>query len=476
LLLSFGSPAVDDRCANLATLTLDKAVVESAALSGDICQVSGSAHPVPGSDIRFTVYLPASERWNGRYYQIGNGGFAGAIHLPTLDEGARRGDAIAATDTGHRGTGFDASWADGNPVALADYGWRSIKTTHDAAQSIAGAYYGRLPKRHYFMGCSNGGRMALMAAARWPGDWDGILAGAPANPWTAQLRQFERVQAAVRAPGGWLDSPQLDLIRRAALAACPAGSVRNGIAQRPGACRPHWDRLTCRGTADAGCLSPLQRASLQAIIDAGYAPAAMDVEDWGRWIVNPDGAAPSQLSFADQARRHLFARYDDATLSSHLDVRPEELRAFRDRGGKILSYFGWADAVIAPELGLQWYRSVERVTTGPGKTSDFYRLFMVPGMQHCQGGAGAVSFGQSIEAPARFARPAYDVRLALEQWVEDGHQPPTLESRNGISHTRLRPVGTAQRFNALPQDLCARQRFHGHNGNCGKFGRIVISD
>ena len=445
LLLSFGSPAVGDRCADLAALTLDKAVVENAAMVDGVCQVSGSAHPVPGSDIRFTVYLPAPDRWSGRYYQIGNGGFAGAIHLPTLDEGARRGDAIAATDTGHRGTGFDASWAGGNPVALADYGWRSIKATRDAAHALVHAYYARDPVHRYFIGCSNGGRMALMAAARWPEDWDGIIAGAPANPWTVQLRNFEQVQAAVRAPGGWLSRPQLELVRRAALASCPAGSVRNGIAQRPDACRPDWDHRSCKGIAESACLSAPQRASVQAITDAGYAPAAMDIDDWERWIFNPDVAAPSQLTFADQSRRHFFARFDDATLSSNLDIRPEQLRAFRDRGGKILSYFGWSDAVIAPGLGLRWHRSVEQATTGAGKTLDFYRLFMVPGMQHCQGGAGAVNFGQSIEAPAHAARPAYDVRLALERWVEHGHPPGTLESRDGMSHIRLRPVGAALR-------------------------------
>ncbi|MBL9070036.1 MAG: tannase/feruloyl esterase family alpha/beta hydrolase [Sphingopyxis sp.] len=444
LLLSFGSPAAGDFCADLAGLAIDKAVVANARLSDGICMVDGSAHPVAGSDIRFTVYLPAPARWSGRYYQIGNGGFAGAIHLPTLDEGARRGDAIAATDTGHRGTGFDARWAADNPVALADYGWRSIKATRDAAQAIVGAYYHRPPAHRYFMGCSNGGRMALMAAARWPEDWDGILAGAPANPWTVQLRGFDRVQRAVRAPGAWLGKPQLELIRRSAIAACPARSVRNGIAQRPNACRPDWDRLTCRDTADATCLSPPQRASLQAIINAGYVPAAMDVEDWERWVVNPDIAAPSQLGFAEEARQHLFGQYDTATLSSHLDVLPEELEAFRDHGGKILSYFGWADAVISPELGLQWYRSVERATNGPGPATDFYRLFMVPGMLHCQGGMGAVSFGQSIEAPARFARPAYDVRLALEQWAEKGQAPRALKSGDGNSHISLLPVGATQ--------------------------------
>ncbi|WP_422061590.1 tannase/feruloyl esterase family alpha/beta hydrolase [Sphingopyxis sp.] len=399
---------------------------------------------MPGSAIGFTVYLPAPDRWSGRYYQIGNGGFGGAIHLPTLDEGARRGDAIAATDTGHHGTGFDASWASGNPVALADYGWRSIKATRDAAQAISFAYYGRKPAHRYFMGCSNGGRMALMAAARWPADWDGVIAGAPANPWTVQLQRFEQVQRAVRAPGAWLGKPQLDLIRRTAIAACPARSVRNGIAQRPDACRPDWDRLMCRHAAEASCLSAAQRASLQAIIGAGYAPAAMDMADWQRWVVNPDPATPSQLRFADQAQQYFFARHDAATLSANLDVRPDELQAYRARGGKILSYFGWADAVIAPELGLQWYRSVEQLSTEPGRTADFYRLFMVPGMLHCQGGTGAVSFGQSIDAPARVAQPAYDVRLALERWVEDGRPPRTLESRDGLSHTRLHPVAPAR--------------------------------
>lgn len=443
--LASPSPGADDRCATLTKLTIDKAVVESAAMVDGVCQVIGSAHPVPGSDIRFTVYLPAPDRWSGRYYQIGNGGFAGAIHLPTLEEGARRGDAIAATDTGHRSNGFDASWAPGNPVALADYGWRSIKATRDAAQAIALAYYDRKPAHRYFMGCSNGGRMALMAAARWPEDWDGIIAGAPANPWTVQLRNFEQVQAAIRAPGGWLDRPQLELVRRAALASCPAGSVRNGIAQQPDACRPDWNHVMCKGMAGTECLSAPQRASVQAITHAGYAPAAMDIDDWERWIFNPDVAAPSQLTFADQARRHFFEHFDDATLSSNLDIRPEQLRAFRDRGGKILSYFGWSDAVIAPRLGLRWHRSVEQATTGPGRPLDFYRLFMVPGMQHCQGGAGAVSFGQSIEAPARFARPSYDVRLALEEWVEHGHSPTALESGEGVSHISVKPVGAASR-------------------------------
>ncbi|MBL0916801.1 MAG: tannase/feruloyl esterase family alpha/beta hydrolase [Sphingopyxis sp.] len=389
---------MDDRCANLPKLTLDKAVVETATLSDGICRINGTAHPVPGSDIRFTVYLPAPERWNGRYYQIGNGGFAGAIHLPTLDEGARRGDAIAATDTGHRGHGFDASWAPGNLVALADYGWRSIKATRDAAATLVGAYYGRAPKQHYFMGCSNGGRMALMAAARWPEDWSGIIAGAPANPWTRQFRNFGLVQDAMLAPGGWL-----------------------GAAERSQA-----------------KLSTPQRATLNAIVAAGYEPAAITADDWARWIANPDTAAQSQLTFAEQSRAYLFGHFSDETLAAELDIKPGDLKRFRDRGGKILSYFGQSDPVIAPGLGVDWYRDVQRATRG--NTADFYRLFMIPGMSHCQGGAAATNFGQSLDAPAVRQDREHDVRLALEAWVERGIAPTALKSEAGSKRTVISPL------------------------------------
>lgn len=431
---------MDDPCADLAKLKLHGAVVESAIVVDRICRINGSAHPVAGSHIRFTVYLPAADRWSGRYYQIGNGGFAGAIHLPTLDEGARRGDAIAATDTGHRGNGFDASWAPGNPVALADYGGRSIKATRDAAQALVRVYYRRDPRYHYFMGCSNGGRMGLMAAARWPEDWDGVIAGAPANPWTTQLRRFGEIRNAMHSEGGWIGPTEVDLIRRTALAACPAGSLRRGIAQQPGACRPDWTRLACRGRMHSACLSAAQHVTLGHIIKAGYEPAAMGVADWQQWIGNRDPSAQSQRSFAEQSRQHLFSHYTDSQLSEELDVRPADLQRFRDRGGRVLSYFGWADAVIAPGLGLDWYHSVVGATHGNGATTNFYRLFMVPGMQHCQGGSGPVNFGQSLEAPAARQEPRYDIRLSLEHWVEFGSPPDELIAQGGMSYARLRPI------------------------------------
>ena len=149
----------------------------------EFCRVQGEAQPTADSQIGFELWLPASG-WNGRYYQLGNGGFAGTIHHPALAAELRRGNAVAATDTGHRANAFDASWALNHPEKIVDYGYRSLQETSRTAHELVRAYYGRPARYSYFTGCSNGGRQALMAAQRFPEDWDGILAGAPALDWT----------------------------------------------------------------------------------------------------------------------------------------------------------------------------------------------------------------------------------------------------------------------------------------------------
>lgn len=417
-----GTAPADD-CSALTQLSLDKAVIESAVAVDGICHVAGTAYPVAGSNIGFTIYLPARDQWSGRYYQIGNGGFAGAMHFPTLDEGAKRRDVMAATDTGHRGTGFDATWAAGNPVALVDYGWRSIKATSDAAQAIITHYYTKPPSYRYFMGCSNGGRMALMAAARWPDDWDGIIAGAPATPWTTQFSAFGTIQNAMTVPGAMLTRSDLDLVARSGLASCPAKWVAGGISQRPDKCTVDWKKLSCNAANNGQCLTPEKLAALRATVKAGYYPSSMIVDDWVQWIANPDPEANSQRKFSTQARSYIFSGYPASTLSDNIDVSAKDLARFRKHGGKILSYFGWADAVTAPGAGVQWYRNVEKVSGGARNMGSYYRLFMVPGMTHCQGGNGPVNFGQSLPAPPAQISPKHDIRSALETWVETGKAP-----------------------------------------------------
>jgi feruloyl esterase len=405
-----------------------------------LCRVRGIARPEPASLITFELWLP--EGWNGRYYQLGNGGFAGNIHFPSLAAEAARGNAAAITDTGHSGTGqFDASWARGHPERVTDYGHRSIKATSDAAAVLVRAFYGRPADKRYFAGCSNGGRQALTAAQRYPDDWDGIIAGAPAVYFSRQLAAFADIQHALRVdPLGFIPPAKLPIIQAAALASCPAGTVDGGVALDPRRCRFRPRRLLCPREDRPDCLTVPQLDSLRAIMVAGYQPtSAAGPDGWASWIVNPDPAAPSQLAFALQGFRYLLQDRPDWRLSEHrpysgvpvpwsyseIDGGALDYFRFRDRGGKIIAYFGWADPLLSPAMMLDHYRGVRGMMGRKGR-SRFFRLFMVPGMAHCQGGAGFTSFGQSIPAPAAVADPRHDIRLALEAWVERGEAPDAL--------------------------------------------------
>jgi feruloyl esterase len=288
-----------------------------------------------------------------------------------------------------------------------------------------------------------------MAAQRYPEDWDGILAGAPANLWTRQIASFAALQQRLRITGAFLAPAKLPAIQRAALASCPLGSVDGAVATDPERCRFDPAQLVCHSAESDDCLTPTQVATLRRIQAAGFEPtAAAYPGSWTQWILNPDPKAPSQLRFATEAFRYLFRndpdwrvedfdlrrdRVPDA-LRRAIDSDATDLKRFRDRGGRILSYFGWADPVVSPRSGLDYYRSVARRMGGPRRTRGFYRLFMVPGMTHCQGGLGADSFGQSMVSPPLRPDAAHDIRLGLEAWVEQGRPPDQIVAvryRNG---------------------------------------------
>jgi pimeloyl-ACP methyl ester carboxylesterase len=347
-------------CAALATHELSRVHITSAQLipaQADVpefCRVQGEAHPTADSQIGFEVWLPASG-WNGRYYQLGNGGFAGNIHQPALVAELRRGNAVAATDTGHRANAFDASWALNHPERIIDYGYRSLHETSRVADDLLHAYYGRPARFRYFTGCSNGGRQAFMAAQRFPDEWDGILAGAPAYNWTLQLATF---------------------------AAKPAGDVRA--------------QLTF-------------------------------AEQFFRYFVHDDPAWT--LARFDSQRDFAFARQrriGNQTLSQVLDATDIDLTRYEQRRGKLLMYFGWADDLISPQAGVDYYERVVARMGGSERTQAFFRLFMVPGMGHCQGGAAPHAFGQAYVAPGMSDDPEHDIRRALEAWVERGTVPERI--------------------------------------------------
>jgi feruloyl esterase len=412
-------------CAALAGRAFAGATVVSAApVSGrpdapPFCRVVLESRPTPASRIGTEVWLPLAG-WTERYVQLGTGGFAGTIPEAGMAAEVRRGNAVAVTDTGHRGAdGFDASWALDAPERVIDYGYRSLGVSVRAAKAAVSEFYAAKPRYSYFVGCSNGGRQALMAAHRWPEEWDGVLAGSPAVGWTAQLSRFAEIQQALRRPGAMIPAAKLPAIQKAAAAAC---DDRDG-------CRLDPERFRCAGPETDACLTPPQQDALRLILRDFDPRWAATPGGWDQWIVNPDRKAQSQLTFAEQFFGQMALgrpgwRVEDLTaddlrraqaLSAIIDV-PADLGGFARHGGKLVIYAGAADPVVSPYSAVDYYRALG--------AQDFARLFVVPGMLHCQGGLSPSAFGQAPVAPAAEPTPRFDVRRALELWVEQGRAAP----------------------------------------------------
>ena len=394
--LALVAVALTSDCAALARLDLPNvhiAAAQSVPGQADVpafCRVEGEARPTADSNIGFELWLPASG-WNGRYYQLGGGGFSGSIHHPSLTAELRRGNAVAATDTGHRADAFDATWALNHPEKIIDYGYRSLRETAHAARALVQAYYGRAASYKYFVGCSNGGRQALMAAQRFPEDWDGILAGAPAYAWTRQLATFAWIQHALQTQ--------------------PADAAQRVIREGP------RDPQTAERLYFGFDADPASEPGLQLkFAEQFFRNMVHDDPDWRI----ADFVGRRDFDLAQQRR------VGGETLSSVLDAIDPDLTAFARRRGKLLMYFGWADALISPYAGVDYYERVVARMGGAARTQEFFRLFMVPGMAHCQGGDAPHAFGQAGIVPGMRDDSEHDIRRALEAWVEQGRVPEKI--------------------------------------------------
>ncbi len=466
-------------CESLTTLTLANATVTSAtsiaagafkppAGPGQpapadplpaFCRVAGTAKPTSDSEIKFEVWLPATG-WNGKFEQVGNGGFAGLIPQSSMAEPLLQGYATAGTDDGHVG-GTDGSWALGHPEKLIDFGYRAVHETSIQTKAIVHAFYGKDLTRSYFVGCSDGGREALMEAQRYPDDFVGIVAGAPANYWTHLLAGAIWDEQALRTDAaGYVPPSKLAAIQNAALTACDAlDGVKDGVIADPRRC--HFDPavIQCKDADAPDCLTAPQVATVGKIyagprnprtgaqIFPGFSPGTEAVpENWSLWISGSSAAQPTlqdffgNTFFADMVFDdpkwdfHGFNFDDDVKttddkVASILNSTDPDLSKFKARGGKLIHYHGWGDAAIPPQNSVDYF---ERVQSAMGKTArerdlgatqDFYRLFMVPGMSHCAGGVGATSFGN---VPSAQHDPGHDVVSALDRWVEKGVAPDQI--------------------------------------------------
>jgi feruloyl esterase len=430
------------------------------------CEVRGISRPSLDSEITFEVWLPLTG-WNGKYRQNGNGGFAGIINRAGLVDPLRRGYVVAATDNGHDATKTpQGTFAVGHPEKVIDFGYRAVHDTAQQAKAIATAFYGTPPSRSYFVGCSDGGREALMEAQRFPEDFDGIIAGAPANDWSHLFTSFVWNELALTKDDAHrIPTAKLPVIQKAVVAACDASDgLTDGLVSNPLACRVDPAVLACKAVDSSDCLTAPQVETLKALyagpknprtgeqIYPGLVTSGVEAlpANWPLWIW---GAAPgrsAQSGFGSSYYRDVVferatweirsmdfdrdVRTSDSKAGPLLDATNPDLRSFRAKGGRLLQYHGWGDAAISARSSIDYYEAVRSFMSqapDPRSTSksveDFYRLFMVPGMAHCGGGVGPVRFGNDANSTTPSSSdPERDMFAALERWVERGVAPDRL--------------------------------------------------
>jgi feruloyl esterase len=434
-----------------------------AALDGlpAFCRVAAVTKPA----VKFEVWLPR-DRWNGKFQGVGNGANAGSIGYAAMAAALRRGYATASTDTGHATTNArDARWAIGHPELVVDFAYRAIHVTAENAKTITGAFYGSAPRHSYFVACSTGGRQALTEAQRFPDDYDGIVAGAPAANWT----RFQTgghlwvVLALNKEPGRYIPASKLPMIAKAVNAACDRlDGIADGVLDDPRACRVDPQSLVCpAGEDQSSCLTPKQADALRDIWSGARDRSATQIypgymrgaEDAGGWAGYMTGSGPMTGSHWDQSENVLkylmlddpkwdFRSFDyerdlpkvEARLGPMFDAFDPDLSRFRGRGGKLILYHGWNDPSISPLNTIAYYDKVVAflARTLPREQAEaqarqFVRLFMAPGMLHCGGGPG----------PNRF-----DAVAALEGWVENGQPPDRIVASHATGGVvdRTRPL------------------------------------
>ena len=429
------------------------------------CRVSGMLEP----EIAFVVDLPSD--WNGRFYMIGNGGHAGqrpgdGFQIASRYAGLQAGFATASTNTGHNADEEPgASFVMSNPQKAIDYAYRAVHLTAVTAKAIASLYYGQVVSYSYWNSCSNGGRQGLIEAQRYPQDFDGIVTVAP---WVDQtgftIGALWNQQALDQSP---VTAGKMAMLASVVMNKCDAiDGLVDGLIDDPRHCALNIkeDAPICQtGTDDDSCLTPAQADAIQKIYDGpyniqgqsifpGFMPGSEAVSTgfsgaassgWMNLIVPATpGAGSADFGLANDTMRYLVFQppqpdYDYRTFdfnsdpellhrwSRLADARDINLRDFRANGGKLIMTYGWADTILQPMMGVNYYE--QAVTANGPDGTDFMRLFMIPGMAHCAGGNGP---------------DQNDAITAVIDWVEQGIAPQSIVAKKIVNGevARSRPL------------------------------------
>jgi Tannase and feruloyl esterase len=407
----------------------NSALVRATSNVPAFCQVQGYVAPQVGFELR----LPVSH-WNGKFIELGCGGWCGTIYGEECNASLRKGYACIVTDGGHKGRGDDGLWAQNNLQAQIDFGYRAIHVTALAGKAIVERYYKATPRYSYFNGCSTGGYQALVEAQRFPWDFNGIIAGAPdLDHADTQMRVIWHLRSFF-APDGTplLKRKDLELVHQAALAKCDLDDgLHDGIIGNPVGCKFDPSVLLCAHGQSVGCLS---KAQVDAVTKIYFGPVNSKGEPistrgffpgselgWSDWT--PEGLHSAEeffryALFTPSPGSHWTAQDFDFDRdykrlgigAFYTDTNPD-LRKFKATGGKLIAYQGGSDPIEIPGALYDYYETTERTMGGGAATQSFFRLFIMPGMNHCMGGDGV------NEA---------DFLGAVEAWVEMNRAPDVI--------------------------------------------------
>ncbi len=400
------------------------------------CVVQGYVAP----QVKFELRLPM-DRWTQRMLFTGCGGFCGAIRIgaPAAEGCAPVVNgtfALVSSNLGHEAQGDDAVWASGNPQGVLDFGSRGVHVTALAARAIIAAYYGQSPTYSYFSGCSDGGREAMMEAQRFPGDFNGIVAGAPVINVTANNSIYHSwiVQNLLARDGSKLISDAvLTSVNDAVIQRCDGlDGAKDGIVALPERCDFQPEQLICRQPGTNNCLTREQAGRIAALYAGPVSQAGVPLyfglplgseRTWNSQAVGSAAFARNFTNYLARApetgeRSAWDIRYDRASIADFdynakvMNALDPDLGAFQEAGGKLIMWHGWSDVAVPPGSSISYTGKV-RGQLGKARASSFIRLYMLPGVNHCGGGAG----------PDKI-----DLLTSVMKWVEDGIPPETVRA------------------------------------------------
>ncbi|EUC56725.1 feruloyl esterase B [Rhizoctonia solani AG-3 Rhs1AP] len=432
----------------------------------EFCRFGTDYNTSSTSKFRFELWLPKPDHWNGRFAFVGNGGDAGGVNYADMAIPlAKYGFAVASTDTGHTGTSGDGTFAISNPESQIDFGHRAVHLSTVFAKTIAKSYYGKKSKYNYWIGCSSGGKQGMKSAQAYPEDFDGVIAGAPAQ-WWPHLNGFTAhvnlLNANATTPGAVIPPAFFAALNQEVIAQCDKlDKVADGIITNPRLCKPDLTRVGC-GSASispyvnaSNCLSDAQLVTLKAIYtnwtsnDGEFLFPTFEPGSefgWPNTVTGaPYGPAPDYFSYqvlnktsvqtlqVNETELQRLTAIADVTDPGQTSAINPNLNPFFKRGGKLMHYHGFADPLIPAGSSL-WYYEHVRSYFKNADLSDRYRLFMIPGVAHCSGGPGADAFGrpgqrstsQGGAGQSLSFTPQYDMILATMNWVEKGVAPRSL--------------------------------------------------